>query len=156
MVNAKMKKMAVKKRPISKAELKEKDPEYMIQLNDPKGLRKDILESLRELIIFMQGDEGFKKIQDEKVELFGKLKSQVREVNSIIENQLKRYLPKGKLKDVPAEKPKKEKEEEEEFHVEEAPKPKPVPVKKEVPVKKSELEELEDQLKDIENQLRSV
>lgn len=149
--------MAVKKRPVSKAELKEKDPEYMIQLNDPKGLRKDILESLRELIIFMQGDEGFKRIQDEKVDLFSRLKSQVREVNSIIENQLKRYLPKGKLKETPTAKPKKEElEEEEEVLVEEALKPKPVPIKKEVPVKKSELEELEDQLRDIENQLRDV
>lgn len=148
--------MAVKKRPISKAELKEKDPEYMIQLNDPKGLRKDILESLRELIIFMQGDEGFKKIQDEKVEIFSRLKSQVREVNGIIENQLRRYLPKGKLKDVPAEKPKKEKEVETEIEEVPQPKPKPVPVRKEVPVKKSELEELEDQLRDIENQLRDV
>ena len=27
-----------------------KEPEYMIQVNDPTGLRKDLLESLRETI----------------------------------------------------------------------------------------------------------
>src|SRR3989338_2618435 len=78
--------------------VKEKEPSYVVQVNDPKMLRRDILESLREIIIFMQGYERFRKIQEEKVALFSALKKDVRELNGFIEAKLKGYLPKGKLR----------------------------------------------------------
>ena len=65
--------------------VKEKEPSYVVQVNDPKMLRRDILESLREIIIFMQGYERFRKIQEEKVALFSALKKDVRELNGFIE-----------------------------------------------------------------------
>lgn len=158
MARTKTKKMAVKKRPVSKAELKENEPAYMIQISDPKGLRKDVLEGLRETILFMQGDENFRKIQDEKLSLFVKLKTQVRELNSLVENKLRRLLPKGKIRDLPEEREEKIEKTRPESKIE-APKPVPLPEPEEVeeefkPVQKSELEELEEQLKEIEGQLR--
>ncbi|PIN87781.1 hypothetical protein COV12_01985 [Candidatus Woesearchaeota archaeon CG10_big_fil_rev_8_21_14_0_10_32_24] len=78
----------------------EPGPAYMVQLSDPKSLRKDILESLREIIIFMQAHEKFMRIQEEKVMLFTQLKTDIQDLNSLIEHKLKKHLPKGKLKAV--------------------------------------------------------
>lgn len=131
---------------------KEKEPEYMVQIHDPKDTRKNILESLREVIIFMQSYEKFKKIQEEKVATFTQLKKSITEINKLVDG-LKSHFPKGKLKEIgikPEPVKKKvevpvEPEEVEEVTVE-------VPVKKTV----SELDELENQLKDIEGQLRNM
>ena len=126
-----------------------KEPEYMIQINDPRTARKNILESLREVIIFMQNYEKFKSIQLEKVATFSQLKKDVSEINSMVD-KLKHYFPKGKLKPIS-----EEKHPEEPLHQEpvmEKPKAVPAPVKKTV----SELDELESQLKDIEGQLRTM
>lgn len=81
-------------------ELPDKGPQYMIQISDPKMLRKDILESLREIIIFRQGYDKFKAIQNEKILLFCTLKEQLKEINCLVDQKLRRYLPKGKLKSV--------------------------------------------------------
>ena len=142
-------KKAVKRKTVSR----EKEPEYMVQVNDPKNARKNILESLREVIIFMQSYEKFNTIHEEKGATFNQLKTSITEINRLVEGQLKSHFPKGKLKALGI---------------------KPEPVKKvqveapvpemaeepqlEVPVKKttSELDELEAQLKDIEGQLRSM
>jgi len=141
LVNRTMKKASVKHHV--------KEPEYMIQINDPRTARKNILESLREVIIFMQNYEKFKSIQLEKVATFSQLKKDVSEINSMVD-KLKHYFPKGKLKLIS-----EEKHPEETVHQEplmEKPKPVPAPVKKTV----SELDELESQLKDIEGQLRTM
>ncbi len=137
-----------------KAFHEEKAPEFMVQLSDPKELRKEVLETIREIIIFMQGYENFRKIQEEKVKLFSQLKSEIRAISSLVDNNLKKNLPKGKLKEVAAPKrvvEEKEEPEEEPEVEEKAPAPQKV-----VPVPKSELEELEDQLNDIEGQLRGI
>jgi hypothetical protein len=143
-----------KRKVVRKSTHKEHEPEYMVQINDPKNTRKSILESLREVIIFMQSYEKFKKIQEEKVATFAKLKTSVREINNLIEKEIKGYFPKGKLIVVsPPEEGKKAKEEAPK--VEESPAPEvapPIKVKK----TKSELDELESQLKDIEGQLRTM
>jgi hypothetical protein len=144
-------KKAVKRKPVSR----EKEPEYMVQVYDPKNTRKNILESLREVIIFMQSYEKFKKIQEEKVATFTQLKTSITEINRLVEGQLKSYFPKGKLKalGIKPEPVKKVQVPVEEFVPEMAEE-----VKQEVPVKKtaSELDELEAQLKDIEGQLRTM
>jgi len=144
---------------------KEKEPDYVIQISDPKVLRKDILESLREVIIFMQGYEKFRRIQEEKVATISILKEQIKDTESMINRHLRKYLPAGKLKPT--------------FNVgqrhletaivsaqpvdEEAPAPVLVPTyqqkKPAVAVtqkSKGELEELESQLQDIEQQLQNI
>lgn len=141
----------------------EKEPEYMVQVSDPKMLRKDVLESLREVIIFMQGYETFRKIQEEKVALFTILKSQIKEINSLADNKLKKYLPKGKLH-ILSEKQVQHKEQVEELVSEELPPLEVVPVSKTTATLResasrtppSELDELEKQLREIESQLQSI
>lgn len=155
-----------KKNPVKKVKAKvstkEKGPEYMVQISDPKMLRKDILETLRETIIFMQGYEKFRQIQGEKVALFAKLKNDIKELDKTINVKLRQYLPRGKLKPFVEKKRKEIKEksldeiekeawkEEEKWvknHSEAAPKKKK---------SKNELEDLENQLTDIEQQLQGV
>ncbi len=46
------KRKTVKRAKRSTSKPKDKQPEFMVQVNDPMMLRKDILESLREVIIF--------------------------------------------------------------------------------------------------------
>ncbi len=137
-----------------KAHATEKEPEYMVQVSDPKVLRKDLLETLREIIIFMQGYEKFRKLQEEKVATFTALKSDVKELNVLINHRLRKYLPKGKLKAVKEGTPELLPEEQEE---EEQPRVRATAGRegREAP-KKTELDELEVQLRDIENQLRRV
>jgi len=178
-------KSSVKKK-VVKHEKIEKEPEYMVQVNDPTMLRKDLLESLREVIIFMQGYETFRKIQEEKVNLISVLKTQVKDLNSLVDTKLRKYLPKGKLRLIKKPSPVREEFEaddadtlpnEEELGLEvvkidRGPKVDvpPPEVASAEPVAeprvmvpppererpKSELEELEDQLKDIENQLQDI
>lgn len=137
--------------PVAKA----REPEYMVQLSDPKMVRKDLLESLREIIIFMQGYEKFRKVQEEKIKIFNALKNDVRELNNLVEFKLKRRLPKGKLRPATGDVPMPVLEEEKEM-------PEVLVAKKTVPAKTkplpapSDLDELEAQLKDIEGQLRRV
>ncbi|MBI2102798.1 hypothetical protein HYT55_03085 [Candidatus Woesearchaeota archaeon] len=137
----------------------EKEPEYMIQVGDPKMLRKDLLESLREVIIFMQGYETFRKIQEEKVALFTILKSQIKEINTLVDSKLKKYLPKGKLRSF-SEKQLHHQEQVEELPAEEAQPLEVVPVAtrrtETQRAPPSELDELEKQLRDIENQLQNI
>ena len=61
-------------------------------------MRRDILESLREVILFMQGYEKFRKLQEEKIAIFNQLKNDVKELNQMIDSRLRKYFPKGKLK----------------------------------------------------------
>ena len=150
-------KKSIHKKHSSRKEKIEKTPELMVQIGDPKILRKDILESLREIILFMQSYEKFRAIQEEKVQLFTTLKSQVKEISSLIQNKLPIYLPKGKLK---AAKIPEYKEEEEEPEVKSrapvSPKVEVVSVKPKTENPKSDIDDLEMQLKDIENQLQDI
>jgi len=150
------------------AEPKPKEPEYMVQVNDTQMLRKDILESLREVIIFMQGYEKFRKIQEDKVNMITLLKSDVKEITSIIDNKLRKLLPKGKLVAIDPEKAVVQRESykvSEDYHSEPEEEESPAPLMPTRPQvaappkpsqTASELDALEAQLKDIENQLRSM
>ena len=141
------------------AQAKDNEPEYVVQVNEPAMLRRDLLEGLREIIIFMQGYEKFRQIQEEKVATFAKLKNQVKDLNYLIDTRLRRFFPKGKLRSAHL----KESKEEHSLQMEEsepgvsmpsmsssrlstAPAMKP----------KNELDELESQLKDIEGQLQNI
>ena len=129
-----------------------KEPEYMVQVSDPKMLRKDVLESLRELILFMQSYEKFRKIQEEKIATFNELKADVKSLLGLIENKLRRHFPKGKLHPHQEKKITEEPEHEEESSpIISDPEP-----KVEVKPAAGELEELESQLKDIERQLQGM
>ena len=91
-------------------QVKGKEPNYMIQLADPKIIRKDILESLRDGIMFMQGFERFTQTQLRKENLFNQLKDLTKEINFLVDNKLKVFLPQGKLKEIKPSLPEEEKE----------------------------------------------
>jgi len=153
-------KKVVRKVKVTKKEVvsvhKENEPSYVVQVNDPKMLRKDVLEALREIILFMQGYEKFRKIQEDKVALFNILKADVRDLNTIVDTKLKKYMPKGNLKVVKQEKPAEE-QQVKVVPINQAPK---VVVEKyhDEPVQmvNNDLEDLENQLKSIEDQLRNI
>lgn len=132
----------------------EKDPNYMVQISEPRMLRKDILESVREVIIFMQGYEKFRKIQEEKVALFTQLKVDVRVLNNLVEDKLRKYLPKGKLKAVQLDKQPDYAYQQDEEPLNTSTPSAPIASASKAP--SSELDELETQLKEIETQLRNV
>lgn len=142
---------------------KEKEPEYVVQIQEPRMVRKELLESLRDLIIFMQGYEQFRKLQEEKVAQFSALRNDVKELNHLLDAKLRQHFPRGKGTPAPAAqaapKPAPRIERQEEMKEEKPVAPVRIPVRKEVPAptaKKSDLDELEQQLQDIENQLRDV
>ena len=152
-----LKKGIVKKKEVVKVVPKENEPQYVVQLSDPKMLRKDVLEALREVILFMQGYDRFRKIQEEKIALFNVLKNDVRDLNNILDAKLKKYLPKGKLKLI---KPEVQKENQVKV-VPLAPMEKVVVEKYHdepttATMGSNELEELENQLKSIESQLKNI
>ena len=91
-------------------EPKPKEPQFMVQVHDTKVLRKDILESLKDVIIFMQGYEKFRKIQEEKVLRINELKASVKELHNFIDNKFRRVLPKGKLDAIEPQKPERKQE----------------------------------------------
>ena len=142
-----------------KHQLAQKEPEYMVQIADAKMLRKDVLESLREVIIFMQGYEKFRSIQEEKVLAFHKLKVQTQELQTLIAGKLRKYLPKGKLKpQIPkAAKVKAEEQYEEGEMPEQERMPQAAAPKLTSEARaQQELDELESQLQDIEGQLQGM
>ncbi len=134
-----------------------KDPEFMIQINDPVMLRKDVLESLREIILFMQGYEKFRALQDEKTSLFLKLKGDLKDLN-MLEGKLRKLLPKGKLQAVTGQMKKQQQREVESFEEEEKIPLQVVPVSSSPVTHQvtSDLDQLEAQLRDIEGQLHGL
>ena len=161
------KKAPARKKTVRKvAPKRESHPEFMVQVNEPMMLRKDVLESLREVIIFMQGYEKFRAVQEEKVALFSVLQSNVKELKTLIDGKLRGYMPKGKLTSVThQELVKAELKEDREEMVEIVPmksaKAQPEEVKVDVTPQvidsgPSDLDQLEDQLHDIENQLQNL
>ena len=133
----------------------------MVRVGEPKAIRKDILESLREVILVMQAYEQFRRIQDEKVKVFAQLKADVKELNNLIDTKLRYYLPKGKL-DLALKRQKEAEMEEQKMRAKKAPAPRSfaLPEAKSVaPPKnagKGELDALESQLRDIEAQLQNI
>lgn len=151
---AKKKRKTTKSKPARKP--RELEPAYMVQIHEPKMFRKHLLETLREIIIFMQGYEKFRKIQEEKVRTFTALKSDVKELSRLMDVRLRKFFPKGKLTPI-----------REEVKPEPIPLPKPAPPVERpaspqpgtppaAPQPGNDLDELENQLKDIEGQLKGI
>ncbi len=137
-------------------ETKDKGLNLMVQINEPKNVRKDLLEALREIIIFMQGYEAFRKIQEEKIAVFVQLKDDVKVLNNLVDSKLRRLLPKGKLAGLTKKMSKVEVIEKDEEPMP-SPKPQPRMAKPEPPQEENrDLDELESQLRDIENRLKGM
>ena len=112
----------------------------------------------------MQGYEKFKRIQEEKVATIALLREQIKELQSMVNHDLRKYLPVGKLKPLHKEDPNRSFfEKKSDPFVDHG--PSTVIEYDETPVKtysqkkakpKNDLEELETQLQDIEHQLKNI
>ncbi len=141
--------------------IRETEPAYMVPVKDPPVLRRDLLEALREIILFMQGYEKFQRIQQEKTSIFNSLQEDLRELNQLFDGRMRQLFPKGHLRplhegdfsrlhDADVEVPERRQPERAERRTE------PVRETPRRPEPRNELDELEAQLKQIESQLRKV
>lgn len=109
---------------------------FFVRVSNPSNLRRNILESSKEIIESLKRYENLKLIRKEKSENISKLKGDVKEIISLI-SKLKSKLPKVDIK------------EEKEAIV-----PNKKDFKKEA--KTTELEKLESELRNIEGKLDAI
>ncbi len=127
---------------------KESKDIFFVEVREPDEVRRNILESLKEIVESLQRFEKFKEIRKEKSGNVDKLKKDVKEINKIILN-LKSALPESKLRAMEVSKPVAEKKGKKKKHKKkhkEAEERKPA----------SELEKLESELSAIESKLGSL
>ena len=134
---------------------------FFVEVRDPGEVRKNILETLREILSVLQRFEKFSHIRHEKLERIQKLRVLVRQANKIL-NEMKSRLPQTNLRAVVVkEKPKhiapahhkKKKKGKEAQEVKQPKQEKQVKMpKKEM----TEIEKLESELNAIEGKLKSL
>ena len=71
---------------------------FYVGLNDPKGVRKSVLESTRDLIQVIKTQENLKQIRTQKAILVEELKNQILQIDNLM-NRLKRALPSSREKE---------------------------------------------------------
>ena len=74
---------------------------YFVEIKDSANVRREVLESLRDIIGILQRFEQFKHIKHEKYEQIQKLRLLMRQANKLMGN-MKSYLPAANFK-APAE-----------------------------------------------------
>ncbi|MBN1503154.1 hypothetical protein JW930_06415 [Candidatus Woesearchaeota archaeon] len=110
------------------------DAEHFVGIDNPMDVRRNILESSREIIQTLQKFDKLKEIREEKLKTLHQLRTVIRELNLLF-SKLKAELPSTHLRAL-------------------APEEVSLPSLKDAPkIEKSELEELESQLMDIEREL---
>ncbi len=116
---------------------------FFVQIREPSEVRRNILESLKEILEMLQRFEKFKHIRHDKLMKIQKLRVLMRDTNKLM-GELKTKLPQTSLRGVavketkPTKKPAKKRESQ------------PQQEKK-----KTELERLQTELSAIENKLKS-
>lgn len=126
---------------------------FFAQVKEPNEVRRNILETLKEIVEVLQRFEKFKRIRHEKLEKIHQLRGLIKDANKMLGN-LRLKMPQTNLRAAPAaenpahKKPrhkKKKKAKSEEANPEKKP-------KKEM----TELEKLEAELGAIESKLKSL
>ena len=121
---------------------KEQEKEiFYVGIKDPRELRRALLESTKDVVVFLKTYDNLKSIRLKKFEETQKLKLVVEELSRLMA-KLQRELPKTRLRIVSEEKARKAKS-----TAKQKPKPK---------VSASDVEKLELELKDIEEKLKSL
>ena len=127
---------------------KEEKDIFFVEVKEPDEVRRNVLESLKEVVESLQRFEKFKEMRADKITNINKLGNIVRDINRMVSN-LKNSLPQAKIRAMKISKRR-------------------IPSKKKiVRVKKkdvvgetkkpvSELEKLEAELSSIENKLQSL
>ncbi|MBS3112651.1 hypothetical protein J4418_01025 [Candidatus Woesearchaeota archaeon] len=127
-----------------------KEEIFYMGISNPIEIRRNILESARDMVQFLQMFEKFRIIREEKKQATLILKKQIKDLN-IITNKLKARLPKASMRY------KTEKEKTPEPAIIENKKveiTKETPIRSEMPdIDINDIEALETELKDIEDKL---
>ncbi len=69
---------------------------FFVGIKETSDLKRAILESTRDTVVFLQRYENFNKIKKEKNEAINELKKMVKEISSVVAD-LKRKLPESEL-----------------------------------------------------------
>jgi len=78
--------------------MKEQSDElFFVQVKDPNEVRKNILETLKDIVEVLKSFEKFKQIRHEKLENINKLRSLLKDANKMLGN-LKSKLPQTNLR----------------------------------------------------------
>ncbi|HII17335.1 TPA: hypothetical protein HA361_05460 [Candidatus Woesearchaeota archaeon] len=128
------------RKPAKKAE--PQDEVLFVEIDRPVELRKQVLGCLKDILDSMEKFEKFKVSRAKRIEAVESLKRNASEISRLIA-KLKSTLPKTQFKAVV---PKKKKEKPQ----------KEVPKEKQAPRPKSEIEEIEAELADIEKKLGQI
>jgi hypothetical protein len=83
---------------MAKQKVPDKKEIFYVGVTDPTEVRRNLLESTRDIVIFLRTYENFKRIRAEKVREIEKLKLQIQEITRIL-NKLRRDLPKTRLRE---------------------------------------------------------
>ena len=67
--------------------------DYFVKINNPKSVRRILLENTRDVIKILQGYEEFKNVRKTRIELVDTFKKEMNEVKALV-SQLKKTLPK--------------------------------------------------------------
>ena len=130
-----------------KETVKESEDILFVEVHQSDEVRRNILESLKDIVENLQRFEKFKETRKEKIEHINKLGKIIKDINKIIPN-LKNSLPETKLRAVSKSKASVRKK----VIVKEKRSPEEVAKRKPV----TELQKLESELGDIESKLQGL
>jgi len=114
---------------------------FYVGIKDPRELRRALLESTKDVVVFLKTYDNLKSLRLRKFEETAKLRLILEELSRLVA-KLQRELPKTRLRLKPEELPKG--------------KAKSAKQKKAVRVPASEVKKLEMELQDIEEKLKSL
>ena len=127
--------------------VKENENIFFVEIHESDDVKRNILESLKDIVENLQRFEKFKEIRKDKLSNINKLGNIIKEVNKIIPN-LKNALPDTKIRAISKSKSMDIKKEILKV------KRKPEEVASRKPI--TELQKLESELTDIEGKLREL
>ena len=122
---------------------KEKEDGIFVGVKDPLRVRKDILESSRDVLDGLKSYESFKQVREEKRMLFEQLRSDARSISLLI-GRLRGELPQLKVPSAKVEKAK------------EQPQPKQGGVAVEKAKPATEVQRLEEELAQLEEAVQKM
>jgi len=124
----------------------EKEDIFFVEISNPEDVKRNILESLKDIVESLQRFEKFKETRKDKIDKINKLRKTVKEINKLVPS-LKQAFPEAKIRAIRA--------------VSKQPIMKVVKGKKKVSIQETkkpptELQKLEDELSQIENKLQGL
>ena len=76
----------------------EKEGLFFVEVRDPNNVKRNIFESLRDIVQSLQKFERFKQLRNQKVDSIDKLRKDLREINKLV-SDLKIKLPEARLRE---------------------------------------------------------